>query len=132
MGYDHVVPELYQRARQGENPLTVYSTTHTRAFCYVSDAITATITAMRAPAADGQTLNIGNDREEVTIGELAQRILQQAHLSVAIQASETSHDPIQRRCPDLSRTRGLLRYEPQVLLHEGLEKTIAWYRQRMC
>lgn len=130
MGHDHVVPELYRRASRGENPLKVYSAGHTRAFCYVSDAITATIAAMRTPAADGEVFNVGNDREEVTIGELAQRILRLANLTAAIEASEAKHDPIQRRCPDLSRTRKLLHVEPQVLLDEGLAQTLAWYRQR--
>ena len=65
MGNEHVIPELYERARSGEDPLTVYSVDHRRAFCYVSDAVAATVAAMREPAAEGWTINVGNDREEV-------------------------------------------------------------------
>ena len=39
MGYDHVIPELYQRAVAGQDPLVVYSPRHRRAFCYVDDAV---------------------------------------------------------------------------------------------
>ena len=74
MGSEHVIPELFQRAVGGQSPLTVYSADHRRAFCYVSDAVEATVAAMRDPA-DTATINIGNDREETLIGDLAERLL---------------------------------------------------------
>ena len=40
---------------------------------------------------------------------------------------ETVNDPVVRRCPDLTRARALLDYEPVVGLDEGLARTIAWY-----
>ncbi len=62
MGNEHVIPELYSRARSGQDPLTVYSVDHRRAFCYVSDAVAATVAAMREPTAEGRTINVGNDQ----------------------------------------------------------------------
>jgi UDP-glucuronate decarboxylase len=131
MGNEHVIPELFQRALAGQNPLTVYSADHRRAFCYVSDAVEATVAAMRTPAAEGATINIGNDREEITIGELAERLLEHANLSVALSPHEAPNDPVARRSPDLSRARQLLAYEPRVSLAEGLPKTLAWYAERL-
>jgi UDP-glucose 4-epimerase/UDP-glucuronate decarboxylase len=131
MGYEHVIPELYQRVVAGENPLAVFSARHSRAFCYVSDAISATIAAMESETADGATLNVGNDREELTIGELAQRILVKANVVRAIEARDATYDPIARRCPDISRARTLLGFEPQVTLDEGLDRTFAWYAPRL-
>ena len=131
MGFEHVIPELYERALAGENPLVVYSTNHSRAFCYVSDAVAATIAAMESEAANGATLNIGNEEEEVTIGELAQRILAKVQPEAKIEPREAKHDPILRRCPDISRARELLGYAPRVPLDEGLEKTFAWYRPHL-
>jgi UDP-glucose 4-epimerase/UDP-glucuronate decarboxylase len=127
MGYEHVIPELYRRAADGQNPLVVYSAGHRRAFCYVSDAVTATLSAMREPAATGQTLNIGNDREEVTIGELARELLEVAGVRADVRPEPSANDPIARRCPDISRARALLKYEPQVTLRAGLEQTLRWY-----
>ena len=121
MGMEHVIPELFQRALQGQNPLVVYSANHSRAFCYVSDAVAATIAAMENPAANNATINIGNDAE-VTIGELARAVLATAGVKTTIEAQTAAHDPIQRRCPDISRARALLGYEPQVDLRAGLEK----------
>jgi len=131
MGSEHVIPELFERARSGEDPLTVYSVDHRRAFCYVSDAVEATVAAMREPAAEGLTINVGNDREEISIGELAERLLEYANVEVAISPGEAANDPVKRRCPDLSRARTLLGYEPRVTLAEGLEQTLAWYADRL-
>ena len=131
MGSEHVIPEVYERAHRGQNPLTVYSASHRRAFCYVTDAVEATIAAMRSTAADGETINIGNDQEEVTIRELAQRILAQAGLRRQIDEVEAANDPIERRSPDLSRARTLLGFEPRVSLDEGLRQTIDWYAERL-
>jgi UDP-glucose 4-epimerase/UDP-glucuronate decarboxylase len=127
MGNDHVIPELYGRARRGENPLAVYSSDHSRAFCYVSDAVEATLRAMRVPAASGRTINVGNDREEVTIGELARRLLRMAGIDAAIEPRPAANDPIKRRCPDISLARTLLDFEPRVGLDAGLRETLAWY-----
>jgi UDP-glucose 4-epimerase/UDP-glucuronate decarboxylase len=129
MGTAHVIPELALRALGGEDPLRVYSCDHTRAFCYVSDAIRATIAAMRSPAADGRTLNIGTT-EEVEIGELARNILRELDIKIEVEPRTAKHDPIRRRCPDCSLARELLGYEPEVPLHEGLRPTLEWYAAR--
>lgn len=126
MGNEHVIPELYRRALDGQNPLVVYSASHSRAFCYVTDAVVATISAMREKAADSQTINIGNDLEEVTIGELAQRLLEKAKIRATIAPQTAAYDPIVRRCPDISRARQLLGYKPQVMLDEGLDLILDW------
>jgi UDP-glucuronate decarboxylase len=131
MGNEHVIPELFQRARSGQDPLTVYSVDHRRAFCYVSDAVAATIAAMREPAAEGWTINVGNDREEMPIGELAERLLRSARIEATISPQKAASDPVKRRCPDLTRARELLGYEPRVMLDEGLERTLAWYADKL-
>jgi UDP-glucose 4-epimerase/UDP-glucuronate decarboxylase len=131
MGLEHVIPELFQRALLGQNPLVVYSANHSRAFCYVSDAVGATIAAMEGERANGMTINVGNDEEEITIGELAKRVLAGAGISAEIKTEVVAHDPIQRRCPDISRARQLLGYAPRVNLDDGLQKTFAWYRPQL-
>ncbi len=128
MGEEHVIPQLYQRAAfQRQNPLVVYSSTYIRAFCYVSDAVTATIACMRTTAAEGGTFNIGNEKEPVTIGDLAGRILARSGVKAEIDAQTAANDPILKRCPDITRAREVLGYEPWVSLDEGLGLTIEWY-----
>jgi UDP-glucuronate decarboxylase len=131
MGQQHVIPELFERLLAGEDPLVVYSPDHTRAFCYVSDAVEATIAAMRAPRADGQTINVGNDSEEIRIADLASRLIARAGFDVGIEPRKAANDPILRRCPDLSRARALVAYEPKITLEEGLDRTLTWYEPRL-
>ena len=128
MGYDHVIPQILQRALAGQDPLVVFSPHHRRAFCYVSDAVNATIAAARTSSARGATINIGNDREECSIEELARRLVAAARLTCNLKGEPATHDPVERRCPDITRAKALLGYEPEVGLDAGLEATVAWYR----
>ena len=131
MGFDHVIPELYQRAVAGQDPLVVYSPKHRRAFCYVDDAVAATVAAARSSRTEGVTLNVGNDREEVEIEQLARRLLAAAGIERGIEGAAAANDPVDRRCPDISLARRLLGYEPRVMLDEGLALTVSWYAKAL-
>jgi len=73
------------------------------------------------------TLNVGNDREEVEIEQLARRLLAAAGIERGIEGAAAANDPVDRRCPDISLARRLLGYEPRVMLDEGLALTVSWY-----
>jgi UDP-glucose 4-epimerase/UDP-glucuronate decarboxylase len=130
MGEDHVIPQMFKRASvDQENPLAVYSSNHSRAFCYVSDAVNATICAMRTPAAEGCTINIGNDEEEVVIADLARKILRWSGIEAVLEPRVSSADPIKRRCPNITKARKVLGYSPMVHLDQGLDLTLRWYTE---
>lgn len=132
MGYSHVIPEIFLRIRRGEDPLTVYSPEHRRTFCHVKDAVKATVAAMERPEADDQVLNIGSDREEIKIVDLARKLLAHEKSNVGIRAENATDDPIVRRCPDLSLAKKLLAVDPSIGLDQGLEDTLRWYRDDFC
>ncbi len=119
MGNSHVIPQLRQRIIDGQDPLIVYSPTHTRAFCYISDAVNATIAAMRTPEAIGQTINVGNDEQEISMHSLAELLLESCGIVTPIVGHDVD-DPIKRRCPDIGKARRLLGYNPAVSLRQGL------------
>jgi UDP-glucuronate decarboxylase len=127
MGNDHVIPQLYRRALDGQRPLVVYSADHVRAFCFVQDAVDVTVAAMRAPAAENETFNVGNDSEEIAMGDLALRILACAGIEAEISPQTAENDPIKRRCPDVSKARRVLNYAPAVSLDQGLGMMLPWY-----
>ena len=131
MGFEHVIPQLFERALTGQNPLVVYSANHRRAFCYIADAVDATVAAMQTESADGETFNVGNENAEVTIGELAKMILTHVETQPEVEAQAAAHDPIVRRSPDISKARRVLGFMPATSLEEGLAKTIEWYRARL-
>jgi UDP-glucose 4-epimerase len=112
-----VLPRLVRAAR-GDRPLTVYGDgRQTRCFLHVEDAVSAVLALTEAPAAWGQVVNVGSD-EEVSIGDLAERVRAASgtsapivHMPFAEVYGTAMHDFV-RRVPDLSRLRGLTSFRP--------------------
>ncbi len=133
MGLSHVIPELLQRAHaaaDGES-LEAFSVDHRRTFCYVEDAVEMMLRAAESPLAAGETLNIGNDAPEVTIGELARLVVTTVAKSLEIVPLPPTPGSPPRRCPDMTKTLALTDYKPAVSLDRGIERTYEWYRTRV-
>jgi nucleoside-diphosphate-sugar epimerase len=129
MGFEHVIPELIGRIAAGGPALRVFSPDERRAFCYVSDAVDATLRLLQPDVPSG-VYNVGDDREETTIRELAATLLElSGQGDMAIVAADRAATGIPRRCPDISRLRAATGYRPQVTLRDGLRRTIDWYRE---
>ena len=133
--YGMVVPNFVKQALLG-HPLTVYGDgTQRRCFSYVSDIVGQLIALAQEERAIGEVWNIGNDREEVTIHELAERVKARTGAKSEIvlvpydRAYEEGFEDMQRRVPDLSKIRALTGYEPQVSLDGILDKVIAYFTQ---
>lgn len=128
MGSVHVVPELYLRMRGGEDPLRVVEAQATRAFCYVKDAVDA-IRHLMAKAPNG-IYNIGNDAEEIRIGDLATKIaIEVGFPSDLLDLGYASEPAIARRCPSIDKLRAV-GFSPRVSLSDGIRSTLEWYGNR--
>ena len=109
-------------------PLTVFGDGgQTRAFCYVDDLIDGLIRLMASP--DGVTgpVNLGNP-QEVRVRDLAERIIRLTGASVELVCRPLPVDDPVQRCPDITRARELLGWEPRVGLDEGLRRTIDYFK----
>jgi UDP-glucose 4-epimerase len=133
--YGMVLPTFVRQALAGE-PITVFGDgKQSRSFTYVGDVVGALLKLMVEPKAIGQVFNIGNP-QEVTIGDLAQRVKQMTGSNSPIQfvPYDKAYDPgfedMPRRVPDLTRIRALIGYEPKVQLEEIIERVIAQSRQQ--
>jgi UDP-glucose 4-epimerase len=133
--YGMVLPTFVRQALAGE-PITVFGDgKQSRSFTYVGDVVGALLKLMVEPKAIGQVFNIGNP-QEVTIGDLAQRVKKMTGSASAIQLVpyEKAYDPgfedMPRRVPDLTRIHSLIGYEPKVDLDEIIERVIADARQQ--
>jgi UDP-glucuronate decarboxylase len=123
-----VVSNFILQALQGEH-LTVYGDgSQTRSFCYVDDLIDGFVRLMQSPDDFTGPVNLGNP-VEMTMLELAEKVL-------AITGSDSrivyeplpSDDPNQRR-PDITKAKEALDWTPRVGLDEGLERTVAYFKQ---
>jgi len=101
-----------------------------RAWCYVDDMVDGTLRCLEHPAAVGQAFNIGNPRATVTIYDLAQRIRRLTDADVDITFQPLHYADVELRIPNVEKAREVLGFEAKVDLDEGLEKTIAWYREK--
>lgn len=112
-------------------PISIYGDgRQTRSFCYVDDLIEAILRMMDGPADLIGPLNIGNP-QETAIGSLAETIKAMTGSSSTISyAPLPTDDPLQR-CPDISRARTHLKWQPEVDLETGLARTIDYFRGRL-
>ncbi len=101
-----------------------------RAWIYVTDMVAGVLRCLEHPAAVGQTFNVGNPRSAVTIYDLAQRVKRITGCGGEIVFQPLHYADVELRIPNVEKARELLGWEPRVELDEGLEKTVAWYRQR--
>jgi nucleoside-diphosphate-sugar epimerase len=117
-------------------PLEVHgSGLQTRSFTYVDDLVDAFVRAIDVPAAAGEMINVGSDRE-ITILDLARlvwRLVRDDEPRVALVpfASFGRYEDVERRVPDNRKAKRLLGHVPAVTLEEGLPRTISWQREAM-
>jgi len=124
-----VISNFIVQALQNQ-PLTVYGQgAQTRAFCYVSDIIEGLIRLMNTENYHWP-VNLGNP-EETTILELAKKIIQLTGSSSPIAYHPLPADDPLRRCPDITRAKEILKWEPTVKIGEGLEKTIQYFKKTL-
>ena len=126
-----VIPNFVDQALSGED-LTVYGDgSQTRSFCYVSDLVGGIRALAEAPRerAAGAVVNLGS-REEVTIWELAETILETLDTRAGISYQELPEDDPSRRRPDLTRAETMLDWTPSIDLETGIRYTVESFRQQ--
>lgn len=112
-------------------PISIYGDGgQTRSFCYVDDLIEAMLRMMDGPADLIGPLNIGNP-QETAIGSLAETIKAMTGSSSTISYAPLPTDDPMQRCPDISRARTHLKWQPEVDLETGLARTIDYFRGRL-
>ncbi|MGI8690564.1 MAG: UDP-glucuronic acid decarboxylase family protein [Thermomicrobiales bacterium] len=122
-----VIPNLLSQALRGE-PLTLYDGgERTRAFCYVADLVRGLMAVMESERAKGEVINLGNP-DERTIRNLAEVILRATNQALPLVDRPTAvGDDPNRRCPDITKARTLVGWEPTIALDEGLRLTIPYF-----
>ncbi len=122
-----VIPTFIEKALSGE-PLPIYGDgSQTRSFCYIDDLVEGLFRLSVREGLAGTVVNLGNP-EEVSILELAKRVIELSGSSSKIEFLPPRDDDPPRRCPDISRAKKLLEWFPKVSLEEGLKTTLRWFK----
>jgi UDP-glucose 4-epimerase len=102
-----------------------------RAWCYVDDMVEALLLTLEHADAVGESFNVGNARSAVTIYDLAQRIKRLTGCPGELVFQSLHYTDVELRIPNVDKARKVLGFEAKVELDDGLERTIAWYRERL-
>jgi len=127
-----VFPNFASQIKKGA-PLTVYGTgRQTRTYCYIDDAIAGFLLALLR-GRSGEAYNIGNPDPEIDIQGLVSVIEsvlgKTLDLSIIPHPADYPKDEPMRRCPDISKARTELGYEPVVDLKTGIKRFLSWTDQ---
>lgn len=129
--YGTVIAQFIRQAFLG-NPLTVHGDgNQVRCFTYVTDTVAGIIKSSEVKGAEGQIFNLGNPRP-FTIRDLAGLVKKLSGSSSPIHHVPyrdyygSSYEDTPVRIPDISKARKILAFDPQIMLDEGLRRTITW------
>ena len=121
----------FVQALEGQ-PITLYGDgSQTRSFCFVDDLIEGFIRLMASPDDVTGPINLGNPRE-MTVRELAEMVVAMVGgaKTEIVYHPLPADDPLQRQ-PNITLAKDKLGWEPRITLEQGLERTIAYFRERM-
>src|SRR5262249_52893223 len=130
-----VIPDFARDVMNDRDIVLLSDGTPTRTFCYAADAVAGYYRALVRGRA-GEPYNIGIDRPEISMAELAERLAETARELLGYTGSVvtgTSAESVYlvdnpgRRCPDLSKSKSELGFNPSILIEEGLRRAVTWY-----
>ena len=135
MGFSHVIPELIKKIILEKKKISkktiVYSPNHTRAFCYIDDAIDQIIQLSLSRNVNNKIFNIGNMKEEIKIIDLAKKIKKIIYKKSKLIRGRITIGSPKRRVPDMSKTIKKTKLKKFTNLDNGLNKTIRWYLDKI-
>ena len=125
-----VIPNFIEAALANK-PIHIYGDgSRTRSFMYADDLVRALIALVKADTPLFGPYNVGNPYE-ITILELAKTIIEMTGSTSLIVYDRDLEDEPVRRCPDISKIKKDLQWEPSTSLLDGLCATIDWYRKKL-
>ncbi len=123
-----VVSNFIIQALRNEDITIFGDGSQTRSFCYVDDTVDAFVRMMNSEADFLGPINIGNP-SEITISELAKTIINLTDSKSKMIFKLLPSDDPKKRQPDISLANNKLKWNPEIMLEEGLTKTILYFKQ---
>ncbi len=130
-----VIPDFAKDILENRDIVMYSNGNPTRTFCYIADAIVGYYKVL-VNGKNGEAYNIGVEKPEISIMEMAEKLTSIATQefgykgSIVKKVSEESDylkDNPNRRMPDISKARKDLKYDPSIMLDEGLKRSLIWY-----
>ncbi len=130
MGFAHVIPEMFVKIAKNSQ-IEVPSARHTRAFCYVSDAVEMTVRIAECKNSRAEIFHVGNEREEIAIGDLVKLIADTMDKKIEIIPLPPTPGSPERRCPSTAKVVEFTGYSAQIPLTVGVRECYDWYKDKL-
>jgi nucleoside-diphosphate-sugar epimerase len=130
-----VIPDFARDVMAGRDIVMLSDGKPMRTFCYAADAVCGYYKAL-VRGRPGEPYNVGIDRPEISMRDLAERVVSTARelfdyrgrvISGVSEETDYLVDNPNRRCPDMTKSRTELGYNPTILVDEGLRRSLTWY-----
>ena len=125
--------------KQDESPQIYGGGEQIRCFCHVKDAANGVVRALFSPQTGEEIINIGNDTEQVTMLELAEKVISlsgkdlRPHNISFSQSDRDAEREIFHRIPSIEKAKKLLDYNPRITIEEGSKDNSSdWSDYRVC
>ena len=126
--YSGVISKFVTALLKGETPLIFGDGEQSRDFTYVANVVDGNLRAAEAPDASGHVMNMGIG-ERITLNQLLAELQTILGTNLSTRYEEPRTGDVRHSLADISRAERLLGYRPIVRLAEGLQHTVAWYRE---
>lgn len=130
MGFAHVIPETFLKIFKSST-IDVPSAEHTRAFCYIDDALDMTVRLTEDKNVVQEIFNIGNPSQEISIKDLVQLMAEIQGKVIHINSLPATAGSPSRRSPDITQWEMKWGKKSFTSLKEGLNKTFHWYKDKL-
>ncbi|MCP5142585.1 MAG: NAD-dependent epimerase/dehydratase family protein [Chromatiales bacterium] len=124
MGDKHVIPDFFERAKNGVYELYGYE--DTRSFMYVDDVIDATVLVGESDSTRNETVNVGSE-DEITILDLGKAMMESIGVDAEIKLFPSPKGSVKRRAPNVAKLKRLTGFEARWALRDGLARAREWY-----
>ena len=122
-----VISNFIMQALQGKD-ITIYGDgSQTRSFCYVDDLLNGMLKMMASDDAFIGPVNLGNP-EEISMLELADKVIKISESDSQLVFADLPLDDPARRRPVIELAQKEIKWEPTIMLEEGLKRTISYFR----
>jgi nucleoside-diphosphate-sugar epimerase len=126
--YSGVVARFMTAGIRGETCTVFGDGSQSRDFTYVENVVSANMASLAADGLIGQAVNVACGAAS-TVNDLLAAISVGLGTPVATQSAPPRTADVPHSLADVSAARELLGYEPQVTFQEGVNRTLAWYRE---
>ena len=113
---------------KNEHPIQLFGDgSYSRDFTYIDDIALGTVLARKSLGYE--IINLGGGQQSVSILEIIHRLENLLSKKAIIQYCDSHEADMSRTCADISKSKEMIGWCPQVSLDDGLKRTVDWHRE---